>query len=161
VHVKITLACTPKSYAYLVGRFGESFSLNEKSSTHQFIARQLSRASRERDARINTSIFSEKVSITICHSKFENLGSEFTPTATQQINSFIHNRIQETLFAALDLSLDLVPEKRGVIKDTILKFCDNYNLDPDLFNYEALKKSYYRYRKKLQKSPRHMSAIFL
>lgn len=148
MELTVLLPCTPKTYAWLKGRYGKTFALNESKSDLVFIISQLSRSHKRYDKRINLSRYTHSIEMKIDFHQYELYGNELTPTAVQRINTYMEDQIGERLYPSLDLCLKYLPKKRGIIKDTILTFLDQNNLDPEIINYEAIKKQYYRLRQR-------------
>lgn len=160
MELTIHLPCTPKAYAWLSGKYGDSFSLSEDVPDHLFILSQITRNHSEKDSRINRANYKHTIAIKIRHKMYEQIGGELTLTAIQRINGYLEKQIRDILYPSIDLCLGLMPYKRGIIKYTILTFLEQNNLDPDIVNYEAVKKSYWRHRacKKERKLPLRMSS---
>jgi hypothetical protein len=148
MELTVSLPCTAKAYAWLAGKYGDSFLLNESESDFLFIISQLERNHRRYDNRISADRYTHSIQIKISYQMYEQYGGDFSLTSIQRINGYLEKQINERLYPSIDLCLKYLPKKRGIIKETILTFLDQNNLDPDIINYEAIKKHYWRLRSK-------------
>lgn len=73
-----------------------------------------------------------------------------------RINLYLKKLFKDKLFDYLNAKLELKALVQISIKKEILRFCDSYDITEGEYSFEALKKSYYRYRK----SASSFSAVF-
>lgn len=84
--------------------------------------------------------------------QFTNLGADIPRMSILQINRFLENLFDQSLYLHVKARLKDDREMKGW-KDALLSFAEEYNLvlDPDIgekedITYEGLKKKEYRYR---------------
>lgn len=140
----LQLSCKPQVYYFLRKHYGNSMKLSEKDTISTLIFNTLlknrSDLSQANQLKKYSYYFPIKISNHIC----TNYSIEtFSPIAIRLINKYI-NKIFELSFYVYIMRKVFVDECG--IKESIESFMLLYNIEENVYSFDALKKEYYRFK---------------
>lgn len=144
IYVSILLPVTSKVHNYLVANYGEVITLNRKDYLLKHISMHLEKPSKHFDSKSNQDRFCHSIKLLIPEDMFFRLGHVIPMTSVAYINSYINKLIHDQLYLSIDITKYVAPTT--TIKSIIEAFCNRFDLDPDVFKYDSLKRSYLRHR---------------
>ena len=141
-----TLMCTDITYAYLTSKYGNTILLDTENSDHDFIVSTFQKVSKYQPISTLSKDYKYSIDVRVFIGDIYS-DSELCNRSIIAINKYFKDKMYQNLFCCVDINVGLNPDSYSIIQDSILKYMEWNNLDPDIINFERLKKAYYRYRK--------------
>lgn len=149
----VTIPTSPYIKAFVTKLYGDTIRINNKTSLGSYLIGVLTKKSIDvkciqdkKDLRFK--FFVDKLSCVAPFSQMDNYGYNLSENHIIQINRYIENLFEETLYFYVQNRINKNNRYSGIEK-AIENFVEEYNL-PENVTMDCLKKIEYRYRKKIE-----------
>src|SRR3989304_762290 len=136
--------------AYLLKRYGkEPFRFTKTDHIGKNFYSIVNDQSTEHDAdlfRKKLKPYPAFVMVEISENLYLKNGLLYTETGIREFNNYVSEHIYEILFTTMDFTQEFMGQKKYKYNEALMKFCELQGLDEDNFQYERIKKAWYRHR---------------
>jgi len=144
--VTISIPVKPYIKTFLHGRFGDPVDMNCHSYIGKHFHLLLRNQTAHKDKYIRLTGYTQRVIIRTSEDVFFRHGHLLTSSSVAAFNSFLEDIIKEQMCMYIDARRS---DKAANSKQAYEEFMDKFGFNDGSFAYEAIKKAYERYRRKL------------
>lgn len=142
--VKINIPTKRYLKAFLQNRFGEELLLSHHDPYGKCLYVLLSDNRKRKDMQPISGDYKEEMNVSLHRDAFRHYGFSISKTGVRAFNTFVEELFKEMVHSYIDGRLEVKPKLKDAIADMRIYF----KIDDDDWDYESIKKDYYRYRKR-------------